>query len=146
MSRENPARPIVGVGTVVFKGGDVLLIRRGKPPNVGHISLPGGAQDLGETVRQTAIREVKEETGVDAEITHLVDVVDAIHGDSRGKIRYHYTLVDFAAEWRAGEPSAGSDAADAFWHPVAALGDLDLWDETRRIIGMAAALRGNLSC
>ena len=139
--REFPDRPIIGMGVVVFKGDDVLLIRRGKPPNKGSLSLPGGGQDLGETARQAAAREVLEETGLEVDVTHLVDVVDVIRGDTAGRTQFHYTLIDFAAEWRAGEPVPGDDAADAFWVPTAEVTTLGLWSETERIIKKAAALR-----
>lgn len=140
-SREYPDRPFIGVGVIVFRGDDVLLIRRSKPPNKGGISLPGGGQHLGETVRQAAAREVMEETGLEVEITHLVDVVDVIHGDVAGRTKFHYTLVDFGAEWRAGTPVAGDDAADAFWVPLSDVPGLGLWSETERVIKKAAALR-----
>ena len=103
IKRDFPDRPIVGVGAIVFKDASVLLIRRGKPPRQGQWSLPGGAQHLGETVRAAIEREVREETGVEIAALTLVDVVDSITPDeSGGRIRYHYTLVDMAAEWRAG--------------------------------------------
>ena len=126
---------------VVFKGPRVLLIRRGKAPRAGSWSLPGGRQRLGETVRETAAREVREETGVEAEVVALLDVVDSIQRDGDGRIAYHYTLVDFLAEWRTGEAAAGGDAAAVVW---ADSGDLDryqLWDETVRVIGLAKEKR-----
>lgn len=139
--REYPDRPFIGVGVIVFRDDDVLLIRRSKPPNKGGISLPGGGQDLGETVREAARREVREETGLEVEVTHLVDVVDVIHGDVAGRTKFHYTLVDFVAEWVSGVPVAGDDAAEAFWVPLAEIGALKLWSETERVIRKAAALR-----
>lgn len=142
MNRDYPDRPIVGVGVVVFRGDEVLLIKRGKPPRAGEISIPGGAQDLGETVRETARREVMEETGLDVFVTGLIDVVDIVRPDRSGKVQYHYTLVDFAAEWQGGEPRASSDAAEAFFHPINEVAGLPLWSETKRIIEKAAALRG----
>ncbi len=141
MSREYPDRPMVGVGVVVWRGGDVLLIRRGKPPREGSWSLPGGRQRLGETVREAALREVREETGLEVEITGLVDVVDSITRDRAGEVRYHYTLVDFSAEWKAGEARAGGDAAEVAWVPQERLGQYSLWSETTRIIALAAAAR-----
>ncbi len=138
MSRAYPERPLVGVGVVVCKGDQVLLVRRAKAPRRGQWSLPGGAQKLGETVRQAAIREVREETGLEVALTTLLDAVDSISRDAAGRVHYHYTLVDFAAEWRAGEPTAGGDAAEVRW---VARGDLDryeLWEETVRVIGLSA--------
>ena len=139
--RDYPDRPIVGVGAVVFKDDAVLLIRRARPPRAGRWSLPGGAQELGETWVACAHREIAEETGLEIELIGIVDVVDAITRDDAGRVLRHYTLVDVAAEWRAGEPVAGDDAADARWVPRAELGGYALWSETVRIIEAAAALR-----
>lgn len=138
--RHYPARPIVGVGAVVLRGADVLLIRRGKPPRLGEWSLPGGAQELGETVHHTARREVREETGVEIEIVGLIDVIDAIRPDAGGRIESHYTLIDFAARWRSGTPRAGDDALEAAWIEPATLTGLDLWEETLRVIEAARAM------
>jgi len=140
MKREYPHAPIAGVGIVCFQGDDVLLIKRGKPPRAGGWSLPGGRQKLGETVRECALRELVEETGVEAAIGPLVDVVDSMTRDGEGGLEYHYTLVDFRADWISGEPRAGSDAADARWFAPDELMDLDLWTETVRIIGVARGM------
>jgi 8-oxo-dGTP diphosphatase len=141
MDRAYPAYPMVGVGVVVWKDARVLLIRRGKPPMDGRWSLPGGRQELGETTRETAVREVAEETGIEIRLGPLLDVVDTIRRDDDGRIVLQYALVDFEADWTGGEPVAGDDAADVAW---ADPGDLDryaLWDETRRIIALSAARR-----
>jgi 8-oxo-dGTP diphosphatase len=140
MKRDYPQAPIVGVGIVCFRGEEVLLIRRGKPPRAGSWSLPGGRQKLGETVRDCALRELRQETGVEAEIGPLVDVVDSLTRDGDGGVQYHYTLVDFRADWRAGNPCAGGDAADARWFAPADLADIELWRETRRVIDLARAM------
>ena len=137
-----PNRPLVGVGIVVFKGDRVLLVRRGKPPREGGWSLPGGRQRLGEGVRETARREVQEEAGLEVEVTALLDVLDSITRDQAGAIAYHYTLVDFLAEWRAGEARAGGDAAEVTWADPAELDGYDLWDETVRLIRLGAKRRG----
>ncbi len=129
------AQPAVGVGAVVIKGDEVLLIRRGRPPKQGEWSIPGGRQEAGETVRDCALREVREETGVTAGNPQLVDVVDLIGAAG------HWTLVDFAADWIAGEPVPGDDAADARWVKAADIDTLGLWSETVRIIRAAIALK-----
>jgi len=137
MIREYPKRPWVGVGVVVWRGDDVLLVKRGKPPRLGSWSLPGGAQHLGETAAEAALREVAEETSLAVDILGLIDVVDSIQRDAAGAIRYHYTLVDFAARWQSGQPLAGDDAAEALFVPAADLPQVELWSETRRIIAVS---------
>ncbi len=136
-----PNRPLIGVGIVVFKDDRVLLVRRGKPPREGGWSLPGGRQRLGEAVRETARREVREEAGLEVEVTALLDVLDSITRDEAGAIAYHYTLVDVLAEWRAGDVAAGGDAAEVTWADPAELAGYDLWDETVRLIQLGAAQR-----
>tara|TARA_R110002110_G_scaffold415612_2_gene651549 strand:+ start:17565 stop:18122 length:558 start_codon:yes stop_codon:yes gene_type:complete len=81
MSREYPSRPIAGVGVVVLRDDQVLMIRRGREPRMGQWSIPGGKQEVGETWHETAIREVREETGVEIDVIGIVDVVDAIVRD-----------------------------------------------------------------
>ena len=141
MSREYPDRPVVGVGAVVWRGERVLLIRRGKPPRAGQWSLPGGAQQLGETLLEAVTREVREETGLALESVRFLTTVDLVDRQPDGRVRYHYTLVDFTAEAPKGEAVAGDDAVAVGWFTVAELADLGLWSETLRIVGEAAALR-----
>jgi len=139
--RSYPDRPVVGVGVVVWRQDRFLLVRRGKPPNAGQWSLPGGAQHLGETVAEAGRREILEETGLEVEVTALVDVVDGIGRDGEGRVEYHYTLVDLVAESPRGEPVAGDDADAVGWFSLADLADLGLWSETERIIRASAAIR-----
>lgn len=136
-AREKPTRPIVGVGTVVIGEDGVLLIRRSKPPKADQWSLPGGAQELGETTREAAAREVYEETGLQVTILDLIDVVDFIDRAPDGSIRFHYSLVDYLAVPAAGTLKAGSDAREARFFPLEEALSLPLWEETRRIIRLA---------
>jgi ADP-ribose pyrophosphatase YjhB (NUDIX family) len=109
VSREYPPRPIVGIGIAVLRPGAVLLARRGKPPNLGAWSLPGGAQELGETAEAAARRELAEETGLSVGELLLAANVDSIHADPDGRVRFHYTIIDFCARWDGGNPTPGGD-------------------------------------
>ena len=131
---------MVGVGAVVWRGDQVLLIKRGKPPRVGQWSLPGGLQHLGETIAEAAVREVAEETGVRIRVGAVVGAYDSIVRD-QGGVRYHYTLVDVDADWVAGEAAAASDAAAAGWFGLAQLEGLNLWADTLDAIRRSAARR-----
>ena len=113
-----PARPMVGIGVVLLRADTVLLIRRGRAPSLGQWALPGGAQELGETAEAAARRELREESGLQAGPMTLAAHVDSIHPDEGGAIRYHYTILDFAARWVGGEPVAGGDATDAVFAPL----------------------------
>lgn len=136
-------KPSIGVGAVVLRtspeGVEVLLIRRGKAPRAGEWSIPGGRQEWGETVREAAVREIMEETGVTVTGLRLVDVVDGIYRVD-GAVTGHWTLVDFRADWAGGTPRAGDDAIDAKWVLVSDLGRYGVWSETQRIIAAAMAL------
>lgn len=139
--RTYPDRPYVGVGIVVFKGDSVLLVERQGPDGEDIWSLPGGAQELGETVQEAAHRELREEAGIAIELFGLIDVVDFIEPDDADRVRRHYTLVDFAGEWRSGELAPASDVAVARWAPLGSLDEYAMWDETARVIAEAAELR-----
>ena len=144
-SRHHPHRPIVGVGVVVWRGDSFLLVRRGKEPNKGQWSIPGGAQHLGETVYAAAEREVLEETGLQVTVHGLVDVVDGIRRDSEGRVNYHYTLVDVFADSPSGEARAADDAEAVGWFTLEDLPGLGLWSETERIIRESVARRESQS-
>jgi 8-oxo-dGTP diphosphatase len=113
------------------EGPEVLLIRRGKPPRLGEWSLPGGHIEWGERAADAALRELREETAVEAEILGLLDVVDGLFGER------HYVLVDYAVRWTSGDPRAGDDATEAAFWPAGTAIDLVDWSETKRIIALA---------
>jgi ADP-ribose pyrophosphatase YjhB (NUDIX family) len=142
--RAYPDRPYVGVGVVIFRGDQVLLAQRGRPPREIFWSIPGGAQELDETVREAGLREVKEETGLEVEILGLIDVVDSISRDPDGRVEYHYTLVDFFAEWRSGEAVAGDDCPAVCWADLDDLDRYDLRAVTLEIIYLAEKKRRDL--
>ena len=136
--REYPTRPLVGIGIGVLKPlHEVLLIRRGRAPMLGAWGLPGGGQELGETAEAAARRELLEETGLSVGEIRLAGNVDSIHSDAQGRIRFHYTILDFAALWAGGEPQALSDATAVAWADLRALDSYELWSEAHRIIALA---------
>ncbi len=142
MSREYPPRPIVGIGVAVLRPGAVLLVRRGRAPSLGAWSLPGGAQELGETAEQAARRELAEETGLAVGELFFAANVDSIHRDPDGRVRYHYTILDFCAHWQGGAARADGDITEVAWAEFAAFDAFDLWEEARRVVRIARRLLG----
>lgn len=143
-----PRRPVPAVGVACLRGPadalEVLLIRRSKPPRAGEWSLPGGRIEWGERAADAALRELREETGVEAELLGVVEVVDGMFPAPEGEPGdgFHYVLVDYAARWTAGEPQAGDDAAEARFHPISTVEGLGMWCETARIVRAVAARFG----
>ena len=133
------------VGIVCLRGEDVLLIRRGKPPKQGEWSIPGGRIEFGEPAQHAALRELKEETGITAELTGLIDVVDGIFPAPDKAPGQHYLLCDYAARWISGEPKGADDAQHAEFISPERLAQLPLWDETRRIIDKAKKMGKNIA-
>jgi ADP-ribose pyrophosphatase YjhB (NUDIX family) len=142
MSREYPVRPVVGIGVVVLRADAVLLVRRGNPPDAGSWSLPGGGQELGETAEDAARRELAEETGLSVATLHLAANVDSIHRDADGRVRFHYTIIDFCAAYAGGEPAAGGDVTAVAWAGLDALEAFSLWSEAHRVIALARGILG----
>ncbi|HEY3888917.1 MAG TPA: NUDIX hydrolase [Caulobacteraceae bacterium] len=124
-------RPVPCVGVVCLRGDEVLLIRRGKAPLKGEWSIPGGRMEMGEGAAQGALRELREETCVEAELLGLIDVVDHFHDGGQA------VLIDYAARWTRGEPVAGDDATDAVFVTVTEAMRRLGWVETRRVVALA---------
>jgi ADP-ribose pyrophosphatase YjhB (NUDIX family) len=137
-----PVRPQAGVSICVVRDGRALLAQRSREPLRGLWSLPGGRIEWGETLHEAALRELAEETSVEAEIRMLLDSVDVIQRDASGRVLHHYVLTTFGAVWRAGEPRAGSDAAAVRWVDSAGLDDLPMTPGTDQLIRRALALLG----
>jgi ADP-ribose pyrophosphatase YjhB (NUDIX family) len=114
MQREFPSAPLVGVGAVVVEAGRVLLVRRGHEPMKGHWSLPGGLVELGESLSDGVIREVREETGLMVEPVELVEVLDRIHREGE-RVQYHYVIADYLCRVVGGVLEAASDADAVRW-------------------------------
>jgi ADP-ribose pyrophosphatase YjhB (NUDIX family) len=139
MSRLSPW-PVVAVGAIVWKQDRFLLIRRGRPPRQGGWSIPGGRQEAGETVHEAIHREIREEAGIEIDITGVAAVVDLIDRDEAG-LNHHYTVIDMSAEWRSGEARAGDDATDTAWVALDEIAAYDLPDLQIEVITKAAGQR-----
>lgn len=137
------SHPVPTVGVVCLRDQEVLLIKRGTPPRLGQWSVPGGRLEWGETLQVAALRELKEETGVDAQLLGLIDVIDGVFparpslDGKAGEITRHYVLIDYVARWTGGEPVAGDDAAEARFVSRDEAMVLVEWEETRRVIAEA---------
>jgi len=115
LKRLYPDQPLVGVGAVIIKDGRLLLEKRKNDPGRGKWSIPGGLVELGESLEQTVLREVKEETGLEVEQPEHIDVVDNIDRDETGRIRYHFVILDYYVRVRGGSANAASDAEELRW-------------------------------
>lgn len=134
MRREFPEHPIIGVGAVIIENGRVLLAKRAHPPIAGHWSIPGGALEVGELVREAAVREAREETGLIVESGELLGVFDRVLRDPEQRVQYHYVLIDFLCRPIGGELCAASDAAEVRWFTREELPALNLADDTHEVI------------
>src|ERR1700678_3610397 len=114
MQREFPSAPLVAVGAIIVKDGRVLLVRRGSAPLKGHWTLPGAVLELGESLHQGVVREVREETGLTVEPLELIELLDRIHREGN-RVRYHYVIADYLCRVVSGELNAASDADEAQW-------------------------------
>jgi len=122
------------VGAVVFKEDKVLLVLRGKPPAEKQWSIPGGCVELGETLQEAAEREIAEETGIAIQAGKPIYTFDVIEHDENGHIRFHYVIVDLAADYVSGELRAGDDAVDVSWVSLKDLNNRNVSDATRKLL------------
>ena len=139
MNREFPSQPFVGVGAVIIeldrgKDSRVVLVKRAHPPIQGQWSIPGGVLEVGELVRDAAIREAREETGLIVELGELLGVFDRVLRNAEGRVQYHYVLIDFLCRPAGGEFLAASDAAEVRWFTRAQLPALGLAQDTLEVI------------
>jgi ADP-ribose pyrophosphatase YjhB (NUDIX family) len=134
MNREFPEHPLIGVGSIIIKGNQVVLVKRAHPPIQGQWSIPGGVLEVGEMLREAAIREAREETGLVVEPGELLGVFDRILRDPENRVQYHYVLIDFLCRTVGGELSADSDAAEVRWFTRKELPTLNLAEDTLEVI------------
>lgn len=116
----------------VLRDGAVLLTCRS---DNGNWSMPGGAHDPGESLSMTAVRETKEETGIDVTLTGVAGIYTdprhVIHYTSNDEVRQEFTVV-YRADYVAGEPTTSSETTIVQWVPVAEIDDLKM-DRSQRM-------------
>ncbi len=143
MERKYPDHPIVGVGAIIFQGEQVLLIKRGRAPGLGEWSIPGGAVEPGETLKEALVREVREETHLEVEVLALAKVLERIFREPDGRVAYHYVLVDFLCGLKGGVPQSDSDAEEVRFVSLQDLPAYRIAPVTLHVIRRAAWLREN---
>ena len=121
-----PSRPILAASVAVLREGRILLAARGKPPSEGMFSLPGGMVETGETLGEAALRELREEVGVEARLIGLIAPVEFIERDEKGHIRHHVVIAAHAARWVSGEPQTGPEAKEIRWVTERDIADLPM--------------------
>ncbi|MGQ9538647.1 MAG: NUDIX hydrolase [Candidatus Bathycorpusculaceae bacterium] len=126
VKRFYPSQPVVGVGAIIVCDGKILLEKRKGEPGRGKWSVPGGLVELGESVENAVIREVKEETGLETAEPQLIDVMDNIVYDENGEVKYHFVIVDYFLKVKGGELKAADDAEELKWVPLSELEKYDL--------------------
>ncbi len=114
-SRLFPARPFVGASIAVIRGDRVLLAARANAPMRGVWTLPGGLVEAGETLAEAALRELREEVGLEARVVGVLSPTEIIDRDAEGRARHHYVVHPHAALWQGGEPGAGPEALGVRW-------------------------------
>ncbi len=129
-----PDSPQSAVGVIVIKDGKVLLVKRSQAPSKGLWAIPGGCVELGETLKEAAERELKEETGVIIRAKKPVYTFDVIERDDQGRIRFHYVIVDLLADYVSGEPNPRSDVSEARWVTPQELEELPMSLTTRKVL------------
>jgi 8-oxo-dGTP diphosphatase len=126
--------PQVAVGAIVIKDKKILLVKRTNDPGKGCWSIPGGSVELGETLQESAEREIREETGLIVTAKDPIQTFDLIERDEKGHIRFHYVIIDLIADFVSGEPHPGDDATDAGWFNAEQLKVIQLSKNTKELL------------
>lgn len=146
VKRLYPNQPVVGVGALIIRNGEILLEKRKNDPGKGKWSIPGGLVELGESLEQSVIREVLEETGLEVENPELIDVVSNIIKDENGEVKYHFVIVDYFVKLKSGKLNASSDAEELRWVPLSEVEKYDLTKTFREFLQRNRQTLEKLAC
>lgn len=140
--RRYPKRPMIGVGAILLRRDRILMAQRGKEPLKGWWSLPGGALEIGESLRDGVCREVREETGLEVEPVGVLEIFERILRDRAGVPEYHYVLIDYVCRVTGGDLFPGDDVCAVEWVRRADLPGLRITEGTLGVIEKAFRERG----
>ncbi len=138
-SRRYPSRPYLAVSAAIVRDGKVLVVRRARKPALNLYSLPGGGVELGETLHEAVMREVREETALEVEPVALAGEREVIVRDAHGEVERHFVILCYAARWRGGEPVLNEELDDARWLDPSEIGALRTTEGLADIVAAAMA-------
>jgi len=139
-ARIYPTRPFLAVSAAIFRNGRVLIVRRAQPPAHSLYTLPGGVVEIGETLVEAAMREVREETGLEIELHGLAGYRQVVARDDSGRIERHFVILPFAARWLAGEIVLNDELAEGLWLAPSGLSGLKTTEGLVDIVAAAGEL------
>ena len=137
-ARRYPSRPFLAASVAVFRQGTVLLAERLNPPGAACFSLPGGIVEPGEGLAEAALRELWEETAVEASILGFNDHVEVVERDEQGRVERHFVVANFVAAWTGGEGTTGAEARVILWADPTRIDHLRTTPGLKRVLERAA--------
>jgi 8-oxo-dGTP diphosphatase len=138
--RTYPQRPFLAVSAAIIRDGRVLIVRRARKPALSLYTLPGGAVEVGESLVDAVVREVREETALDIEPVAFAGHREAIMRDKEGRVERHFVILSFASRWLKGEPVLNHELDDARWIDLAELSAYKTTEGLAEIVATAVAL------
>jgi len=140
--RAYPERPFLAVSAAIVRDGKVLVVRRARNPGKGYHTLPGGAVEAGETLKDAVMREVREETALAIEPVALAGHREVIVRDATGRAERHFVVLCFASRLKGGELSMSEEIDEARWLAPSELAGIKATEGLAEIVASAIKLLG----